>query len=60
MSLLLSAGLKREDNMKIREKALESLRIKGAFSAQELYDGHLSKYFCSQCVTPVFVYISNI
>lgn len=26
--------------MKIREKALQSLRIKGAFAAQELYDKH--------------------
>ena len=29
--------------MKIREKALESLRIKGAFGAQELYDKHRGK-----------------
>lgn len=32
--------LKRDEDIKARDKALENLRIKGAFSAQELYDKH--------------------
>jgi len=31
--------------MKLREKALENLRIKGAFGAQELYDKHRGKVY---------------
>lgn len=38
-----SAGVKREEDLKVREKTLQSLRIKGAFTAQELYDGHRGK-----------------
>jgi len=34
------AGVRREEDLKLREKALENLRIKGAFGAQELYDKH--------------------
>ena len=30
--------------MKLREKALENLRIKGAFGAQELYDKHRGRW----------------
>ncbi|KAL5487373.1 hypothetical protein EMCRGX_G019966 [Ephydatia muelleri] len=33
--------MKREDTHKVRERALQNLKLKGAFSAQELYDGHL-------------------
>ena len=33
-------GVRREEDMKVREKAQENLRIKGAFGAQELYDKH--------------------
>lgn len=33
-------GMKRDEDLKLREKALENLRIKGAFAAQELYDRH--------------------
>lgn len=33
-------NLRSDEDMKVKEKARESLRIKGAFSAQELYDGH--------------------
>jgi len=32
--------MKRDEDLKLREKALENLRIKGAFAAQELYDRH--------------------
>ena len=32
--------VKREEDLKVREKTLQNLRIKGAFTAQELYDGH--------------------
>ena len=31
---------KQEEDMKIREKVLHNLRVKGAFGAQELYDKH--------------------
>jgi hypothetical protein len=37
------AGVKREEDLKVREKTLQNLRIKGAFTAQELYDGHRSE-----------------
>lgn len=40
----MCAGVKREEDLKIREKTLQNLRIKGAFSAQELYDGHRGEY----------------
>lgn len=45
MSTFLSIEdlMKREDTHKVRERALQNLKLKGAFSAQELYDGHLSK-----------------
>lgn len=33
-------NLRSEEDMKVKEKARENLRIKGAFTAQELYDGH--------------------
>lgn len=33
--------MKREDTLKVRDRALQNLKLKGAFSAQELYDGHL-------------------
>jgi hypothetical protein len=36
--------VRREEEMKLREKALENLKIKGAFGAQELYDKHRGKY----------------
>ena len=35
-----AAGLKREDDLKVREKAIQNMHMKGAFTAQELYDGH--------------------
>ena len=39
--------------MKLREKALENLKIKGAFGAQELYDKHrgrsMDTKFDSRC-----------
>ena len=38
--MCLTPGVKREEDLKVREKTLQSLRIKGAFTAQELYDGH--------------------
>ncbi len=38
--IMSAAGIKRDDDLKLREKALENLRIKGAFAAQELYDRH--------------------
>ena len=31
---------KQEEDMKVREKVLHNLRVKGAFGAQELYDKH--------------------
>lgn len=37
------SGVKREEDLKVREKTLQNLRIKGAFTAQELYDGHRGK-----------------
>lgn len=36
-------GVRREEDMKLREKTLENLKIKGAFGAQELYDKHRGK-----------------
>ena len=36
-------NLRADEELKVKEKARESLRIKGAFSAQELYDGHRGK-----------------
>ena len=39
-SVYYYTGVKREEDLKVREKTLQSLRIKGAFTAQELYDGH--------------------
>ena len=39
----LCTGVKREEDLKVREKTLQNLRIKGAFTAQELYDGHRGK-----------------
>lgn len=48
--------MKREDTLKVRERALQNLKLKGAFSAQELYDGHLSKSM-TDCLWPlVFSY----
>lgn len=37
-------GVRREEDMKLREKTLENLKIKGAFGAQELYDKHRGEY----------------
>lgn len=37
--------MRREEDLKLREKALENLRIKGAFGAQELYDKHRGENF---------------
>lgn len=31
---------KQEEDLKVREKVLHNLRVKGAFGAQELYDKH--------------------
>lgn len=39
----LCIGIRREEDMKLREKALQNLKIKGAFGAQELYDKHRGK-----------------
>ena len=37
--------------MKLREKALENLKIKGAFGAQELYDKHRGKLALNKLFT---------
>ena len=39
-------GVRREEDLKLREKTLENLKIKGAFGAQELYDKHRGKRIC--------------
>ena len=44
--------MKREDTLKVRERALQNLKLKGAFSAQELYDGHLSKSMTKHMTAP--------
>lgn len=31
---------KQEEDIKVRDKVLHNLRVKGAFGAQELYDKH--------------------
>ena len=40
LDIASKTGVKREEDLKVREKTLQNLRIKGAFTAQELYDGH--------------------
>lgn len=35
---------KQEEDIKVREKVLHNLRVKGAFGAQELYDKHRGMY----------------
>ena len=44
-SCVVCAGVKREEDLKVREKTLQNLRIKGAFTAQELYEGHRGQIF---------------
>lgn len=45
------AGIRREEDLKLRERALENLKIKGAFGAQELYDKHRGeKIACYLCI----------
>lgn len=53
---MLAAGVKREEDLKVREKTLQSLRIKGAFTAQELYDGHRGEYF-QEAIGRIYMYI---
>ncbi len=43
LCICIIIGMKRDEDLKLREKALENLRIKGAFAAQELYDRHRGK-----------------
>lgn len=43
LDIASKTGVKREEDLKVREKTLQNLRIKGAFTAQELYDGHRGK-----------------
>ncbi len=43
---IMSPGLKSEELLKAREKALENMRIKGAFTAQELYNGYKGTWWC--------------
>ena len=40
ITIILSAVPKQEEDIKVREKVLHNLRVKGAFGAQELYDKH--------------------
>lgn len=40
----ISAVPKQEEDLKVREKVLHNLRVKGAFGAQELYDKHRGMY----------------
>ena len=46
LDIASKTGVKREEDLKVREKTLQNLRIKGAFTAQELYDGHRGKTAC--------------
>lgn len=42
----MNSGLRREEDIKLREKTLQNLKIKGAFGAQELYDKHRGELEC--------------
>lgn len=45
----ITAVPKQEEDLKVREKVLHNLRVKGAFGAQELYDKHRGMYDEGMC-----------